>query len=635
MTEVDPQFEELLAYLKEARGFDFTGYKRSTLVRRVQRRMREVGIDEYGEYRDRLELHAEEFTALFNTILINVTSFLRDPDAWDYLRSHVVPELLRRKPLGPLRVWSAGCATGQEAYSAAMLLAEALGPEQVRERVKIYATDVDGDALAQARLGTYTERELAGLPPELLERYFEPTGDRWTFTKDLRRAVIFGRNDLVQDAPISHIDLLLCRNTLMYFNAETQSRIVQRFHFALNESGTLFLGKAEMLLSHGMLFAPLDLRRRFFRKVPAKVQDRGPLSAALPLEGAAVGEHDLLAWREALLSGPSAQLVLDADSSLTLTNRRAEALFGLSPRDLGRPFHDLEVSFRPVDLRTAVQEAQTQRRAALIRDAEWRRGKDVLWFDVEVVPLLQPDGRLLGTTVVFTDVSRSRQLRGELEYANRELETAYEELQSTNEELETTNEELQSTVEELETTNEELQSTNEELETMNEELQSMNDELQSTNEELRDRTNEVSGLNAFMGSVFAGLRAAVVVLDHDLRVRVWNEQATEQWGVRQDEATGRHLLTLDIGLPVDQVRPLVRDLLSGDREEATGVLPAVNRRGRPVLVTVTASPLRYDGTVTGVILVMEMRPDESRIDHEARGDHEGERERGEQAGRAV
>jgi len=610
MTDADPQFEELLGYVKESRGFDFTGYKRSTLVRRVRRRMHEVGIHDYGEYRDRLELHTEEFTALFNTILINVTSFLRDPDAWDYLGARVVPDLLQKKPIGPLRVWSAGCATGQEAYSLAMVLAEALGPEQFRERVKIYATDVDGDALAQARLATYAERELAGLPPELLERYFERVGDRWTFSKELRRAVIFGRNDLVQDAPISHIDLLSCRNTLMYFNAETQSRIVQRFHFALNETATLFLGKAEMLLSHGTLFAPLDLRRRFFRKVPARLQDRGPLVATLPLEGAAAGEYELLAWREALLSGPSAQLVLDADMTLTLSNRRAEALFGLGHRDVGRPFQDLEVSFRPVDLRTAVEEAHTQRRAALMRDVEWRRGKDVLWFDVEVVPLLEKDGRLLGTTVVFTDVSRSRQLRGELEYANRELETAYEELQSTNEELETTNEELQSTVEELETTNEELQSTNEELETMNEELQSMNDELQSTNEELRDRTNEVSGLNAFMTSVFAGLRAGVVVVDHDLRVRVWNEQATDQWGVRQEEAAGRHLLTLDIGLPLDQVRPMVRGLLSGEHDEATGVLPAVNRRGRPVLVTVTASPLRYDGTVTGVILVLETKPDD-------------------------
>ena len=609
MTEHDPRLEELLTYLKEARGFDFTGYKRSTLMRRVQRRMHDVGDSSYVDYRDRLELHPEEFTALFNTILINVTSFFRDPDAWEHLRSNVVPELLAQRATGPLRMWSAGCASGQEAYSLAIVLAEAMGPDGFRERVKIYATDVDEEALAEARQASYTQREMSGVPPELAEKYFEPTGPRWTFRKDLRRTVIFGRNDLVQDAPISHVDLLLCRNALMYFNAETQARILQRLHFALNEAGTLFLGKAEMLLSHGTLFTAVDLRRRFFRKVPVRLTDRMPLGGAPSLDGAPPVAPEARVLREALLAGPSAQLVIDGSSRLAVTNRRAEVLFGLSQRDVGRPFHDLEVSFRPVDLRTAVQEAHTGRRAVSLRDVELHRGPEAFWFDVQVVPLLEPDGRVLGTTVLFTDVTRPRELRGELEYANRELETAYEELQSTNEELETTNEELQSTVEELETTNEELQSTNEELETMNEELQSMNDELQSTNEELRERTREVGELNAFMASVFAGLRAGVVVVDSELLVQVWNDQAEELWGVRHDEAAGRHLLSLDIGLPLDEVRRLVRPLLAGDQQEVSGVIPAVNRRGRPVVVRVTASPLRYGEAVNGVILVMEPRED--------------------------
>jgi two-component system, chemotaxis family, CheB/CheR fusion protein len=615
MTEPDPSFEELLGYLKEARGFDFTGYKRSTLVRRVRRRMADVGDADYADYRDRLELHSEEFTALFNTILINVTGFLRDPESWDYLREHVVPDLLSQRPTGPLRVWSAGCATGQEAYSLAIVLAEALGPDDFRDRVKIYATDVDEEALASARQASYTQRELHGLTPELIERYFEHSGSRWSFLKDLRRAVIFGRNDLVQDAPISHIDLLLCRNTLMYFNAETQSRIVQRLHFALNPSGALFLGKAEMLLSHGSLFTAIDLRRRFFRKVALRPLERIPVTATLAAKPAAApGDADLRRLREALMASSSAQLVLDASGRVSLSNRRADALFALGPRDLGRLFQDLEVSYRPVELRSAVQDAHTQRRAVLLRDVEWRRGSERLWLDIQVVPLLEPDGRVVGTSLNFTDVSRSRQLRDELEYANRALETAYEELQSTNEELETTNEELQSTVEELETTNEELQSTNEELETMNEELQSMNDQLQSTNDELEERTREVGELNAFMSSVFAGLRAGVVVVNSDLLVQVWNDQAEEQWGMRRDEAAGRHLLSLDIGLPLEQVRPLVRSLLSGEQQEATGIIPAVNRRGRPVLVRVTGTPLRYGDVVGGAILVLETQEEQEPAD---------------------
>src|SRR4051794_21280152 len=614
MTETDPEFEELLTYLKEVRGFDFTGYKRSTLVRRVQRRMAEIGEVRYADYRDRLELHPEEFTALFNTILINVTSFLRDPEAWDYLRAKIVPELLAERGNGALRVWSAGCATGQEAYSLAIVLAEALGPEQFRERVKIYATDVDGEALAEARQASYTARELGGLPPDLREKYFEGSGPRWSFRKDLRRTVIFGRNDLVQDAPISHVDLLLCRNTLMYFNAETQARIVQRLHFALNPAGTLFLGKAEMLLTHGALFTAIDLRRRFFRKVALRPSERMPMTAGVALDTAVnTGDPLVRTWREALMSSSSALLVLDGEARVSLTNRRGDALFSLGPRDVGRPFQDLDVSFRPVELRSAVQQAHAQGQAVLLRDTEWRRGSERFWFDIQVVPLQEADGHLLGTLLSFTDVSRSVELREELEYANRELETAYEELQSTNEELETTNEELQSTVEELETTNEELQSTNEELETMNEELQSMNDELQSSNDELRLRTGEIGELNTFMRSILGSLEAGVVVVDGELRVQVWNQRMEDLWGVRTDEAVGNFLFNLDIGLPVEDLRPTLRRVLSEDSaNQPVQLLRAINRRGRNIGLQVTISPLRQETepATTGAIILMDSRPGE-------------------------
>ena len=237
MNEPDPAFEALLGHLKASRGFDFTGYKRSSLMRRVDRRMSQVGISGYADYLDHLELHGDEFTALFNTILINVTGFFRDPEAWDHLRHDVLPALLLAKgSTQPLRIWSAGCASGEEAYTLAMVLAELLGPATFRERVKIYATDVDEEALVYARQASYSEREVRGIPPELLDRYFDLAGDRYLFRKDLRRSVIFGRNDLVQDAPISRIDLLVCRNTLMYFNAETQARILTRFHFALGSA---------------------------------------------------------------------------------------------------------------------------------------------------------------------------------------------------------------------------------------------------------------------------------------------------------------------------------------------------------------------------------------------------------------
>src|SRR6188474_1466158 len=268
LTDATGEFDRLLDYLKRTRAFDFGAYKRASLMRRVEKRMQMVGIASFSDYTDYLEVHPEEFGQLFNAILINVTAFFRDESPWEYLREQIVPGMLDgARNHDPLRIWSAGCASGEEAYSLAMLLSEALGREQFRDRIKIYATDVDDQALNQARAASYSEKDLEAVPEPLRRKYFAPENDRYVFDKDLRRSVIFGRHDLIQDAPISRINLLVCRNSLMYFNTEAQSRILARFHFALGENGVLFLGKAEMLLSHTQLFAPNDLRQRIFRKV--------------------------------------------------------------------------------------------------------------------------------------------------------------------------------------------------------------------------------------------------------------------------------------------------------------------------------------------------------------------------------
>ncbi len=606
---VDDDFEALLAYMKEVRGFDFTGYKRASLVRRVDRRMSQVGVGGYADYLDHLQVHPDEFTALFNAILINVTGFFRDPEAWEYLRSEVLaPMVAAKAPTTPIRVWSAGCASGEEAYTLAMLLCEILGPEQFRERVKIYATDVDEEQLAEARHGSYPVKSVGAVPPELLDRYFEPVAQRYMFRKDLRRSVIFGRNDLVQDAPISRIDVLTCRNTLMYFNAETQARVLGRLHFALLDGGALFLGRAEMLLSHASLFLPADLARRVFRKVPRLLGTTGSALADLP----PIADRGQLAGLDqlrtaAMVANPVAQIVVTAGGLLALTNRQANGLFGLTARDIGRPFQDLDMSYRPIELRKYIEQAQAERRTLHISDVEFGRAAgETYYLDVQVNPLIDADTGLLGVTLIFHDVTAARQLRADLEHANRELEAAYEELQSTNEELETTNEELQSTVEELETTNEELQSTNEELETMNEELQSTNDELQGINEQLHRSGADLDDANAFLDAILTGLRAGVAVVDRDLRVRVWNREAENLWGLRAVEAVDQHLLNLDIGLPVDRVRPLVRQALTGDPDTEELQLDAVNRRGRQITVRVACSPVPGGAAEpSGAIIVME------------------------------
>jgi two-component system CheB/CheR fusion protein len=608
LSQHDASFETLLLHLKENRGFDFTGYKRSSLTRRVDRRMAQVGVDGYAEYLDYLEFHSEEFTTLFNTILINVTAFFRDPESWDYLRAEILPNMLATKsPDEIIRVWSAGCASGEEAYTLAMILAETLGEEEFRTRVKVYATDVDEEALSYARHATYDERQVRAVPALLLQRYFDQAGGRFAFRKGLRRSVIFGRNDLVQDAPISKIDLLVCRNALMYFNAETQSRILSRLHFALAPNGVLFLGKAEMLLSHNKLFNPIDLKRRIFRKVASPLPLNGRFLAETPLAPARPPMEGMdLLRHAALMASPLAQVVVTADGLIAICNRQAEELFGVSDRDVGRPFSDVTLSYRPAELRHHIDRAQEERRIIRVTAIEYMRGDETLYIEVQITPLTDAGASLIGVILSFRDVTEPRRLRDELQLANRQLETAYEELQSTNEELETTNEELQSTVEELETTNEELQSTNEELETMNEELQATNDELQAINDELRDRSGELDHVNWFLETILTGLRAGVTVLDTDMRVLVWNRCAEDLWGLRQEEIVGQHFLSLDIGLPTGQLRSLIRRTLAGESGPHEIVLPAVNRRGRTILVRVAGSPLSgADGMAAGAILLME------------------------------
>ena len=619
--EGEQDLEVLLEYLKRNRGFDFTGYKRASLARRIQKRMHAVNIARYSDYVDYLEVHPEEFASLFNTILINVTSFFRDEGAWEVLARDVIPEMIERKPRGAqIRVWSAGCASGEEAYTLAIVLAETLGVSEYKERVKIYATDVDEEALAKARQATYSEREVANVPAPLLEKYFERTDSSYTFRKDLRRQVIFGRHDLIQDAPISRVDLLVCRNSLMYFNAETQSRILARFHFALNDGGILFLGRAETLLTHASTFQPIDLKRRISIKVPRgnlNLRDRLMLMAQNGGDESGstqVGQH--LRLREiAYDTAPVAQLVVDGSGALVLANERSRSLFGLATEDVGRPLQDLKISYRPVELRSLLERAYSERRSVRVRDVEWPLvGGEMRWLDLQLVPLIDTSGQTLGASIAFTDVSAAKRLQHDLEQTNHELEAAYEELQSTNEELETTNEELQSTVEELETTNEELQSTNEELETMNEELQSTNEELTTINEELRQRSDQLNQVNGFLESILTSLRGGVTVLDKDFKILVWNDRAEDLWGLRENEVVGKHLLGLDIGLPVEKLKQPMKTALNGDEDFVEIVVDATNRRGRQIRCRITASRLVSPAKQPqGVILVMdEIRsPDES------------------------
>jgi two-component system CheB/CheR fusion protein len=304
---------------------------------------------------------------------------------------------------------------------------------------------------------------------------------------------------------------------------------------------------------------------------------------------------------------PTPHVVVDIAGEVALINGMARRIFRLAEHDVGRPFQDLELSFRPVELRSSIESAYRERRPAMHRDVEIPLAPGQSRFlDIEVMPLFDSGGRPVGVSLTFDDVTRHRELQDELAVSKQHLEEAYEELQSTNEELETTNEELQSTVEELETTNEELQSTNEELETMNEELQSTNDELHIANEELRLRSEELNDANAFLESILTALERGVIVVDRDLIVQVWNDYAENLWGLRRHEVVGSHFLGLDIGLPVDELRPALGTAITGAAGNTELTVRARNRRGQLITCSCVISPRHgADGVVAGALLLLQ------------------------------
>ena len=596
--EAGPAFEKLIEYLRDTRGFDFTGYKRASLLRRVSLRCSELSIDNFRAYLDYLQVHTEEFGSLFNKILINVTEFFRDKETWDYLAEKVIPRIAAKT--GEIRVWSTGTSSGEEAYSAAILLCEALGEESFVDRVKIYATDVDEEALAKAR-GGYTAKELASVDDGLRLRYFERQGERFMFRTALRRTIIFGRHDLTQDAPISRLDLLICRNTLIYFMAETQGRILARFHYALNDDGYLFLGRAEMLLTHAALFTPVDVKERIFTKVASlHLQDRLVLLAQSGSKEATNHIARQLRVRELTTEGtPYPQIVVDAAGILISANQPARLLFTIPADDLGRSLKDLELSYKPVDLRTPIDRINRERRPVFLPSVEIKRGDGTPGlYDIHAAPLIDDDGSLVGIVINYVDITHASQLRSELERLGQEL-------QSHKEELETTNEELQSTVEELETTNEELQSTNEELETLNEELESTNAELNSINTDLQLRTREVERLNTLLLAVTGNIEVGAAVLDGGMRVQLWNERAADLWGVRSEEVVGNSFFNLDIGLPAEQLRGLIRAGTGGRPLHDELVVKATTRKGREIRCRVIAHAIGNGDQPAGVVLVME------------------------------
>lgn len=549
------EFEKLLEYIKRNRGFDFTGYKRSSIMRRVDKRMALVGNDNYSDYIDYLDVHPDEFRHLFNTILINVTTFLRDITAWDYLSENIIPGIIsNKKPDEGIRIWSAGCASGEEAYSIAMAMANALGIENYKTRVKIYATDVDEEALSLARRANYSSHDVSCVPPDYLKKYFERQGTRYQFNNDLHRSIVFSRHNLMKDAPLSRIDLLICRNTLMYFTAEVQAEIVQHLHLALADKGYLFLGKAEMLFPYTNLFFPFNLSRRIFTKV-TKGNNLDCLASMAHIEDDHVISEfiDNTQIYESLFNfGQTPQIVVDKNEVVVLVNNRAKLLFQIAQRDIGLPLRDLEISYHPADLRSCIERVYQERKPILLKNIPTARNisSNLTHYDIQIVPLINQDGNILGATVYFIDVTQNRHLQDE-------LLSAYE-------------------------------------------------ELQIINNELHRISSELDQRNASIISILSSLQSGVVVVNREMIIQIWNSKAEDLWGLRTGEVQDECFLNLNIGLPVDELIQPIQSCISGEENLQTIFIKAVTWRGKSILCKVTCGPLAgMQGDIEGVIMLMD------------------------------
>lgn len=568
----DPAFGALLEKLTDSYNFDFREYKPASLVRRIQARMSQVHADGFAAYTAYLDEHPDEHVALFNTILINVTGFFRDAEAWKTLAEEVMPRLVAEaSQTRSLRLWSAGCSTGEEPYSLAILLAEQLGARAAEFQIKIYASDVDEDALATARQAFYRTDQLKDMPDRLLERYFTREGQLWRLRRDTRRWCIFGSHNLTQAPPLSHIDLLVCRNVLIYFSTALQERILARFHYAVRDGGYLFLGRSESMLTRSRFFTPLHPKWRIFTRIPAANRGAAQVLPEAAAPGAPARERTeptsaLGRIQRALEALPSAVMVVDTADTIITWNGAAEMLFETpGANTVGRKFRDIDVSYRVEGLRARMEDVKARQASVRMDDVTFiRRSGDVVHANITIAPLFDAY-RFIGLVVSADDATGYSRLKDQMTRIAEQHATAIEELQSTNEELETTNEELQSTNEELETTNEELQSTNEELETTVEELQAANAELAALNSELEARGAELVRLDGYHRGVVDTMDQAVVILDPAGVVRTWNQAAERLWSLRAEQVLGRELLALPLGDFTARVRPVL-ERVSESRE---------------------------------------------------------------------
>lgn len=541
--------------LRSHTGHDFSHYKRNTLYRRIDRRMGIHQIQKIADYIRYLQENPQELDLLFKELLIGVTNFFRDPAAWNHLRKVVIPELLAdRSPGQALRVWVPGCSTGEEAYSLAMAFKESADDSSSKEHfaMQVFATDLDRDAIAKARNGIFPENIAADVSAERLTRFFIKKKDGYKIRNEIREMVVFAPQSIIMDAPFTKLDILSCRNLLIYLDPEVQRKLIPLFHYSLNPGGILFLGSAETVGNFTDLFDPIDGNSRLFKRLepttrtqplefPASFSTHGSSAEARRREPKPPLNLQTLADQLILQKhAPPAVIVNEEGDILYISGRTGKFLEPSAGKANWNLFVMARENLRN-DLFSAFRRALRQNERISLRGLKLESDGENLAVDITVERLHKETGELRDLMlIVFTGTALPKVLKNrgraakspsadtpQLAALQRELNDAREDARLTREGMQTTQEELRSTNEEMQSTNEELQSTNEELMTSKEEMQSLNEELQTVNAELQTKLDELSRSNDDMENLLNSTDIATVFLDNDLNVRRFTERATE------------------------------------------------------------------------------------------------------------
>ncbi len=592
----------ILMLLRSATGQDFSLYKKSTIGRRIERRMAQHDIADAEVYARYLKEHPAEVKALFKELLINVTSFFRDAEALAALKQDILPQLFAGKPDDYIfRVWVAGCASGEEAYSIAMLLREFMDETRQEFNVQFYATDLDEDAIAVARAGIYPPNIAQDVHPERLRRFFVKEEAGYRVKKNIREMVVFAIQNVIKDPPFTRLDLLSCRNLMIYLEPELQNRLIPAFHYALKPGGVLFLSPSESIGNHSDLFAPLNRKWKFYRATGSAASTR----AAMPGRLSWVGDTNTkepeeavkktketnfaeLSRRVLLQSYAPASVVTDLKGNILFVHGDTGKYLRPAPGQATLNVVEMAREDLQLELRAAIRNAATQGALTVCRDlCVSSRTGDSHGVHISVRLLPDPDASEKLLLVSFQDMlcvtpekstpEKSTQDKrakpdtgplsptGRIEELERELSYTKENLQAAIEEQQTTNEEMKSTNEDLQSTNEELQSANEELETSKEELQSLNEELITVNAELHAKIEQLANIQNDMRNLLDNISAGIIFLDEHLNIKRFTREAARVY----------RLAASDIGRPLSDIKSDIedKDLLADARAVLDSLAP--------------------------------------------------------------